>query len=97
MKITEITDKNSSWANLSNIDFASIYSTYNTIKESWPIIIGSKSPTLIQVHKNNLTSYLNLLTNIIDKLDYFPDTEDSDLLRIKTDLVSIKTYIDNLL
>ena len=97
MKILEITDKNSAWANVSNIDFASIRATFIMIKEAWPVIVNSRSTTLIQVHKQNLINYVGLITEIMDKLDRFPDTADSDLASIKLELSSIKNYASKLI
>jgi hypothetical protein len=51
MKITEVTDKNAEWASLSDIDFPSIYDSYQTIQDTWSVILNSDSPTLIAVHK----------------------------------------------
>lgn len=97
MIITEITDKNSEWANLSNIDFDTIYNSFELLKETWPKILASKSPALIEVHKRNLTNFYALIEYIESKLINFPDTIESDLIRIKKDLIDIKIYIDSLL
>jgi hypothetical protein len=97
MKINEITDKNASWANLSNIDIADIYNSYKVIKEAWPKIVSSRSPTLIQVHKQNLIKFMELLFDIEVKLVLFPEINDPDLLQIKNDITKIKQEINILI
>lgn len=97
MKITEVTDKNAQWALLSDIDFSNIYSSYSTIKQAWPVIINSKSPSLIAVHKHNIATYLNLLTEINNKLANFPDKTDPDLTQIKSDINKMIEYINQIL
>ena len=97
MKINEITDKNLAWAQLFGIDIPAIYKTYSTIVDSWPAILRSRSPALIQTHKQNLLNYLTILDNILAQLNSFPDQQDPDIQKLLVDLPQMQAHIQKLM
>ena len=97
MKIKEITDKNAAWAQLFGIDIPAIYKTYYTIIDSWPAILRSQSPALIQTHKQNLLNYLTILDNILAQLNNFLDQQDPDIQKLLVDLPHMQADLRKLL
>ena len=97
MRISEITDKNSVWAGMSNINFDEIYKSFDTIKYAWPAILNTKSTTLINIHKTNLSLFLEQLKIIEIKLHRFPDSKDLDLIKIKNYISAMINFIDSII
>ena len=97
MKIKEITNKNLAWTQLFDIDIPAIYKTYYTIIDSWPAILRSQSPALIQTHKQNLLNYLTILDNVSALLNNFPDQQDPDIQKLLVDLPHMQADLRKLL
>lgn len=97
MKISEITDRNDAWRSLRDINFDELFSSYQDIIESWPIIKNDRSISRKNTHKGNIQLFLDNLIQVISIIETFPDSEDSDLIRIKNDLMIAVTHLDEIL
>ena len=97
MKISEITDENSTWAVLTNSDFNNIIESFELILKSWPVVLGSRSPTLINHHKKNLALFLDAVKSELQNLASFPDQKDPDLKRIQGKLNIIQNHVEELI
>lgn len=97
MKINEITDRNDAWRSLRNISFDDLFSSYRDIVESWPIIDNDRSISRKAIHKGNIQLFLDRLNQVLSIIETFPDPTDLDLLRIKNELITAATYLDEIL
>lgn len=97
MRISEITDSNKMWATIKDIDLWYAINSFDIIIQTWPLILRSRSPTLIAVHKQNLQEYLNLVNTLTDDINNFPDQSDSDLIEIHKKLLAIADAISKMI
>jgi hypothetical protein len=97
MKINEITDENKTWAVLKDFNFDEIVQSFEIVDKVWPIILNSKSSSLIEYHKRHLMDFINQIELELQELKNFPDQEDPDLLTIQETLVKIGQSLTNLI
>ena len=97
MKINEITDRNDAWRSLRDINFDELFSSYQDIVESWPIIKNDRSISRKSIHKGNIQLFLDRLIQVLSIIETFPDPTDLDLLHIKNKLITAATHLDEIL
>lgn len=91
MKISEITDKNLSWIELNNINLTVIRKTYSILLNSLPVIIKLRSPSKSKIILGNVEGFVSTVDKILNIS--FPDAEDEDIIKMKSELTDMKNHI----